>query len=435
MAMAPTGQLRIAATRELAADWRLSAACGLVGVLVAVIFSFLIYPRIAGSANAGLDPDGHGALGWGLYKFHSLSFYPNTEPTLTRGPLYPMAVAAILELTPNAWPFNVQLVQDLWSGITCALVFEIGRRLFGSRTGLIAGMLCAIYPLLVWYTPRIWIETMSILLFTAFVLAGMYFMERPSLGRGAIVGLLIGALCLSKGTFVPFVLVTPLYFFIFRRQAGFLPLAIIPVVAILAVLPWTVRNWMLTGGRFILVHGQAGFNLRIGDLYTAHARETNYNFLPHWERGTAEAAAIFQKARAEGDPGWLAEIKVNDGMLNSSLQSVAAHPSSLVKKMFVNSIGFWMLSETRTKSILSGLSHVPLLAAFAFGMVRLIRGRRITPALAFPLVLIGIYYLSHLPFLGAVRYSAVIVPVMLVYAVGGWIAASPAAMRSGERPA
>lgn len=434
MAMAPTGQIRISETRALASDWRPSVACGILGVLVAAVFSFLIYPRIASSAGAGLDPDGHGALGWGLYKLHTLAFYPNTEPTVTRGPLYPMAVAAILELTPKAWPFNMQLVQDLWCGITCALVFEIGRRLFGSRTGLIAGILCAVYPLLVWYTPRIWIETMTILLFTAFGLAGLYFMERPSLQRGALLGLLIGALCLSKETFVPFVFVTPLYLLIFRRQAGLLPIAVIPLIAVLVVLPWTIRNWNLTR-HIIPVHGQLGFNIRIGDLYTAHAWETGYNFVPNWERGTAEAAAIFQASRAEGDPGWQAEMKVNEAMLNTGLQTYAAHPFFVVKKMFVNSIGFWTLSESRTKSIISGLTQIPLLAGFAIAMFRLMRSRRITPVLAWPLVISLIYYLSHLPFLGLIRYSAVIIPLMLVYAVGGCISPSSAAIRSGENPA
>ena len=44
----------------------------------------------------------------------------------------------------------------------------------------------------------------------------------------------------------------------------------------------------------------------------------------------------------------------------------------------------------------------------------------------------GIYYLSHLPILGAVRYSSVIVPVMLVYAVGGCTRATAGAGPSNE---
>lgn len=430
MAAAKTGLADSTETQETISDFRLGLICGILGLLAAALFSFVIYPRIAGSANAVLDPDGHGALGWGLYKLHTFSFYPNNEPTVTRGPLYPMVVAAILELTPRAWPFNVQLVQDIWCGITCLLTFELGRRLFGWRRALVAGMLCAVYPLLVWYTPRIWIETMTILLFTAFLLASVKFMEEPSTQRAAAVGLLIGLLCLAKGTFLPFVLVAPLYFLIFRRrQAGVWRIAAIPVIAVLVVAPWTVRNWVLTG-RLIPVHGQAGFNLRIGDLYTEHGAETNYNFLPHWERGTSEAAAIFQAAKAQGDPGWLAEIKVNDGMLRTSLQTYAAHPLFPLKKMFVNAIGFWTLSETRRKSIVAGLLHVPLLMAFAVAMLRM-RRRKMTPALALPLAMCGIYYLSHLPFLGAVRYSAVIVPVMLIYAVGA-NAPAPEGARGGK---
>ncbi|MEO8370360.1 MAG: glycosyltransferase family 39 protein, partial [Candidatus Solibacter sp.] len=323
MAASRTSFVEITGTREPSDGLRLGLACGFCGLLLALLFSFVVYPRIATSAGAVLDPDGHGALGWGLYKLHTFSFYPNTEPTVTRGPLYPMAVAGILALSPNSWPYNMQIVQDVMCGLTCVLTFLIGRRLFGVRAGVIAGMLCAIYPLLVWYSARIWIETMTILIFTAFLLVSLQFMDRPSLKNGALLGLLTGLLTLSKGTFLPFVAVTPLYFAVFRRQAGFLRVAMIPLVAVLTILPWTIRNWMLTG-HVIPVHGQVGFNIRMGDLFTEHARELQY--LPSWQRGTAEAQVIFDKARAEGDPGWLAEMKVNDGLMASSLQTYKTNP-------------------------------------------------------------------------------------------------------------
>lgn len=423
MAASNTSFVGTVGTRAPAESLRLALACGLAGLLLAALFSFVIYPRIAGSAGAVLDPDGHGALGWGLYKLHTFSFYPNTEPTVTRGPLYPMAVAGILALSPDAWPYNVQIVQDLMCGLTCVLTFLIGRNLFSVRAGLIAGMLCAIYPLLVWYSARIWIETMTILIFTAFLLVSLHFMDRPSLKNGALLGLLTGLLSLSKGTFLPFVVLVPLYFAVFRRQAGFLRIALIPLVASLTILPWTIRNWRLTG-HVIPVHGNLGFNVRIGDVYTAHAPEVHYNFLPLWFRHTAEAKVIFDQARAEGDPGWLAEIKVDQGLMALSLQTYKSSPLFLVKKMFVNAIGFWMLSESKSKSIISGLMNLPLLAGFAIGIFRLFRGGRMTPALTLPLVLIGVYYLSHLPFLGFLRYCSIIIPMMIVYAVGGFMTPS-----------
>src|SRR5690242_16201407 len=118
MATVQTGFVSNTGVRTFAPK-HLAAACGLFGVLFAALFSFVIYPRIAGPAGAVLDPDQYGALGWGLFKFHTFSFYPNTEPTIARGPLYPMVVAAVLYLSPASWPLNMQLVQDLWCGITC----------------------------------------------------------------------------------------------------------------------------------------------------------------------------------------------------------------------------------------------------------------------------------------------------------------------------
>ena len=60
---------------------------------------------------------------------------------------------------------------------------------------------------------------------------------------------------------------------------------------------------------------------------------------------------------------------MNEGMLNSSLQTYAANPFFLIKKMFMNAIGFWMLSETTKKSVIAGLMHVPLPRGFRHRLV------------------------------------------------------------------
>ena len=97
----------------------------MVGLVVALIFSFFIYPKISSPYDVALDPDHHGPLGYGIWKLGSLSYYPDTQPTVGRGPFYPLFVAFCLMVTNGWWPESVQIGQCILFAFTCYLVFWI----------------------------------------------------------------------------------------------------------------------------------------------------------------------------------------------------------------------------------------------------------------------------------------------------------------------
>ena len=83
--------------------------CALTGLLVSVLFTFVVHPRIASAYGAVLDPDGYAALGWGLWKDPTFSYYPSVHASVSRGPLYPAFVAILLRVSGGWWPYSVQV--------------------------------------------------------------------------------------------------------------------------------------------------------------------------------------------------------------------------------------------------------------------------------------------------------------------------------------
>ncbi|HEX2166016.1 MAG TPA: glycosyltransferase family 39 protein [Longimicrobiales bacterium] len=182
----------------------------LLAVVCSLGFSFIIYPAIASPQNAVLDPDRYGALGFGLWHHGTLSYYPDPQPTLDRGPIYPAVIAVILWLSGGVWPQSLQAAQAVFFGLTSVLVFYIGEKVWGRRTAMAAAALTTVHPFLLWYTSRVWIETLATLLFTALAASLVFFHERPGIRRGMLVGAVAGVATLCKATFLPFLLFVPM---------------------------------------------------------------------------------------------------------------------------------------------------------------------------------------------------------------------------------
>src|SRR5687767_4650546 len=90
------------------------AACAVIAMLafaIALAFILIVYPVAGGDLGAVLDPDDYGPLGFGIWKNGSLTYYPETAPSIFRGPLYPALMAASLAMTGGAWPLGIQIVQ------------------------------------------------------------------------------------------------------------------------------------------------------------------------------------------------------------------------------------------------------------------------------------------------------------------------------------
>ncbi len=401
--------------RIAAGRWAPVATAALA-LATSAVFALAVYPAVSGPVHAVLDPDQYGELGRGLLEHGTLSYAPDDSPTVSRGPVYPAFVAGALAISGGWYPRAVQLAQCVLLAATAWLTFRIAEELWDRRAGLIAGAVCAVHPLLIWYTPRIWIESAAIALTAGLALAVVRAVRRGGAARGALAGLLVGACALCKATFLPYVAVVPAVLLATTSQKPWRCAAACVIVALATIAPWTVRNAAVTG-RFIPVHTLAGMNFQIGDGMIAHYGEAPWSFAELWDAGSPRR----QRLIAGIDPAlplWQREVRRNDIYLTDSLDRYARDPLFVARKAAINAYLFWVLGETPTKTLVIAAMQIPLVALFAWSAAGAIRRRGWASGPAVVCLLVLVYWLVHLAVVACARYSAVLVAPMIAVAAG-----------------
>jgi hypothetical protein len=92
----------------------------------------------------------------------------------------------------------VRVLQCLAGAATSLIVFGIGRRCFGERIGWIAAMTYMLWPHALLMSSYLQAEVLGTLWFLWFILAGLWFAERPNWGRACGGGVLLGAVAISR---------------------------------------------------------------------------------------------------------------------------------------------------------------------------------------------------------------------------------------------
>jgi 4-amino-4-deoxy-L-arabinose transferase-like glycosyltransferase len=383
--------------------------------LVAIACALFLYPEVAGPLHNKVTTDRYDDLALGLVRNGTLSFYPDTHPTVLRAPLYPFFLAALFALGEKMIPYTVQVAQALLHGLTCLMTFSIARSLAGRRGALIAAIACALHPYLLWYAGRMVIETASICLFTFIVFSTLRLIGNPRALNAAMTGLAIGAGVLCKSTYLPFVLLVPLLL-LFSRPRRIRPFhaLIVLMVSLAAIAPWINRNHQLTG-EWGLVQALTGYNFFVGDAFVEQ--------YPGSPLGYADIIARTDFARM--DEGLPEEIRENSGarrealqdkwLLGRSLDRYANDPAFFVKKVAANAVMFWTLGSTPLVSIVTIALQLPLLFFFLRSAIGRIRHDGILSPWCIPIWLIATYFLIHLPVYALARFSAVFIPTMLAY--------------------
>ncbi len=142
-------------------------------------------------------------------------------------------------------------VQVALGSLLVALTAALGTALFGSRTGLAAGLLAALYPALVVHAHTLWSETLFAVLVTASLLGVVHVEQRRDWGVAALTGLGFGVAALTREVALPVAAVCAIWWLAsarpeqrrLARSQGVLMLG----VALLVILPWSVRNYALFG--------------------------------------------------------------------------------------------------------------------------------------------------------------------------------------------
>lgn len=391
----------------------------LTAIIFSVLYSSFVYPKIKGPLDNKVETDGYNLLALSIYHNGIFAYYPNKSPTVMRGPVYPAFVAGLSAVSENYYPYNVQLAQAILHGLTCLLVFYISRMLWGRITGFAASLICALHPYLIWYTSRVVIETLSTFLFTAIIFFLLYFIQKRTFRRAVLLGFIIGISTLCKQTYLPFIVIIPVLLFIcgtyknkFRYSMS------IVVIAALVILPWTVRNYNLTG-KLVVVHALSGYNFHVGDFFIKHYTESPLGYAKLVER-------LNYPVGKNGETithNWLQSTNAKDGLEEDqrltaiALSGYMDNPMFFLRKLGINVIMFWTMSSTPFTTLITTLMQVPLLIIFVFSAFVIMKKHGAFSGICIPIWLVFSYFFLHLPIFALARFGTVLIPTMIAYAV------------------
>jgi len=387
-----------------------------IAVLIAAACSFLIYPEVAGSLNNRITTDRYDELALGLLHNGTLSFYPDTQPTVLRAPLYPILLAALFALGQQLIPFSVQLFQALLHGVTCLLAYQIAKRLAGTARAPLAALLCAVHPYLLWYTGRMVIESVSVFVFTLIVYCVVRLSSRPTPLHAVWTGLAIAAGVLCKSTYLPFIVAIPLLLLISHPRRIPLPhVAIALSLSLVAIAPWIIRNHAVSG-QWGIVQALTGYNFYVGDRFAERYPGSPFSY------AVIIARTDFTKMD-EGLPediqkagGARREVLQDEWLLSRSIERYQREPGFLIAKVAANALMFWTLGSTPLVSLLTMALQLPLLFFFVRAAARQMKNKGLLCTDCIPVWLIILYFGIHLPVYALARFSVVFIPTMVAYA-------------------
>lgn len=222
-----------------------------------IFFSALQYRGSAGLYSR--DSQQYWNIGVNFAAGNGLS-YDGEKPTRMRQPVYPLVLAAMIStFGPEVRP--IQILQLVFAMLIVALVMAIARELFGRRTAAVAAVAAGVYYPLTVIATEIRTEVIFVLIVALAVLTALRAVRMRSLGWAAVCGVCLGLATLTRAPGAAFVALIPLAVWLVLRGARLSwrePL-VTGIVAVLLLLPWGVRNYLVLGEFHVLSEaGPAG---------------------------------------------------------------------------------------------------------------------------------------------------------------------------------
>ncbi|MEO7360829.1 MAG: glycosyltransferase family 39 protein [Gemmatimonadaceae bacterium] len=383
--------------------------------LAASLFVVLFGFRAQGFVSTTFDPYFFGKMGASIARGDG--FMPFGNLIQRRAPLYPLVIGGVYWVFGEK-PVLVLLLQCLLHAGTCLLLFDLTRRLFGQRAGVIAGVLCAVHPVLLRYVPDLHLETLFTFLVTLTIWLTERFARVRNVRTGALLGIAFGLATLTKsvillypGLFAMAVLNT------LAREKKQLPirgLATMFVTMALTISPWTVRNYMATG-HFVPV--SSGFS----DAFLRGLIFSRTEFItlrqPPYEVAENEVNAYFARLAHDAGTEWQRDDYETDQILNQEMKRrLFAEPWLNVRRFFVGIFTFWYEMTSLSTSLFAGGMALIAWIFAGFGLRRAYREKRKAWLVLLPIVYLNLL-LAMLLALG--RYSVPIMPCLLALAAYG----------------
>lgn len=379
---------------------------------VAALLMVLLVFRRQGMVDSAGDPYGYGAIARGFVEHGFIKL------TRRAASLYPTFLSVIYRL--GLGNLAIQLIQVALHVGTCSLVFVIGRHLFNARTGLLAGVFCAVHPMLLRYVPDLHMECWLTFFFTLTIWRAIKFYDRPSVTNGVLVGFVGMIATLSKGIVLPVLIafaVACLWRLRRRAPGSVNSLAgVLAMVVTMSVMlaPWTYRNYRTSGRVVLLTPGTPDAFLR-GYIFT----RLEFAMLqkPPYTDAENESNQLFRQIAQDAGTTWELD-EVADDVNNSRVMKrwIVERPFDTMRKCVVGVLTFWYEMTSLRNSLIPFVLAVTSWSLAAIGMRRAHKEQRPYWLLLLPIVVTNLLVAALIP-LG--RYSVPVLPALSVLAAFG----------------
>ena len=306
---------------------QIEAWCGGSTAVLLTLFTVALVARLGAIflvPAPDLSPNAVEAYIGGAHKIVEGTGFRDPSYPLFTPPLCALLIAIGIELFGNdQWP--IKIVQGLADAGVVAILYVVCCRIFGARTGLLAGVLAALYPFTIYAATYIGSETLFSFFLTAFVLCALRAIESDRVAWHTAAGLAVGLATLTRGStqFFPLFWLPLLAFFhgisrrVVQRFAAFC------AAFALAIAPWAIRNYLVTdqvipvamAGGLVALDGsdEAFFTIpgrddRLHQYYLRLQNErgiefpTGHTTAKQWEAYYSRAALERYKIRWEEEP-------------------------------------------------------------------------------------------------------------------------------------
>lgn len=379
-----------------------------------------IFEGLVASGSDGYEKIARHLLAGDGYRIKS-----DLAPTMLRNPLYVAVLAGLFALVGEIRLLGFLLQAGL-SVLMIALIRVVGRPVLGAGPAFVAAVLFALYPPDWLATAKYVVEPLLGVLLLCLLMVLPRFMDKPTLGNGALLGLICGLMILAKSVvayLLPFLFVWMLLWMpsVRERFGRFvLPAVVSLLVCGATLLPWGYYNYQRSG-HWVFTSTIAGWALYDGYYVSQHRYEKVGADL--WLDARAEGRALAEKRGVYPDPNdkWTFsffrledEVAMSNILKEEAVKGILAAPFSYAFGVMNGLLEFWYAGRSLGSSLIGAAVNLPfvLLALLGIWRARLWRNREV-------LCWIGIIVYMNLITAMSLAVARYTIPVMpLVFLMG-----------------